>query len=351
LNEVLPLVGEKVVQPVVEAVSEVHGNNASGAPALVLIPTGLLSLLPLHAAPFDAGGAGRTLIDEFDTYYGPSALALEHSRATLASLPADPPRLFGVGNPLPLPAGVDSLTFARVEVEEATRLFADAEAVFETEATREAVEGKLDTAAYLHFSCHGHFDAENPLASCLILSGGERLMLSSLLAAPRLGGTRLAVLSACKTAVTDFRHLPEEAVGLPSGFLQLGAVGVIGSLWAVNDLSTALLMLKFYDYHLRGDAAGAGGRTPPARALRHAQLWLRDVTNAELSTLFAKFKQTAPDAPERVRMPYDLAKKNFTRYTLGAPSGRPFAHPYYWAAFILAGDWTPLDTSVFQQRK
>jgi CHAT domain-containing protein len=26
-----------------------------------------------------------------------------------------------------------------------------------------------------------------------------------------------------------------------------------------------------------------------------------------------------------------------------------YSHPHYWAAFILAGDWTPLDKGVLQQ--
>ena len=77
---------------------------------------------------------------------------------------------------------------------------------------------------------------------------------------------------------------------------------------------------------------------PPARALRRAQLWLRDVTNSELSELFGKFKRTAPDGPEQARMPYDLARKNFTEYTLHRdPGGQPFAHPYYWAVFAYYG--------------
>ena len=132
-------------------------------------------------------------------------------------------------------------------------------------------------------------------------------------------------------------HKGEDAEGLPAGFLQLGAIGLIASLWAVNDLSTALLMLKFYEYHLQNDIANVGDRMPPARALRCAQLWLRDVTNTELSMLFGRFKQTALGAPEQVGISYDLARKNFTRYTLGPPAERPFAHPYYWAPFAFYG--------------
>ena len=111
--------------------------------------------------------------------------------------------------------------------------------------------------------------------------------------------------------------------------------GVVGSLWPVNDLSTALLMVKFYEYHLRGDARTGEGPLPPASALRKAQLWLRDVTNAELSELFDMYRQATPNSS--TRMAYELAQERFREHTLRDPNERPFAHPYYWAAFAFYG--------------
>nr|MDJ0632476.1 CHAT domain-containing protein [Xenococcaceae cyanobacterium MO_188.B29] len=58
--------------------------------------------------------------------------------------------------------------------------------------------------------------------------------------------SRLTVLSACETGLTDFRSLTDEYIGLPSGFLYAGSPNVVSSLWAVNDLSTAFLMIKLY---------------------------------------------------------------------------------------------------------
>jgi len=203
-------------------------------------------------------------------------------------------------------------------------------------ATRPAVEKGLGIATYLHLSCHGQFNAQDPLSSGVILSNGEMITLRDLIARPILKGTRLAVLSACQTAITDFNKLPEEAIGLPAGFLQAGVPGVVGSLWPVNDLSTALLMIKFYEHHLRGDAKTGEGPVPPASALRKAQLWLRDVTNAELSELFDFYRQTAPDRSS-ARMAFELAQERFREYTLRDPNERPYAHPYYWAAFAFYG--------------
>ncbi len=50
--------------------------------------------------------------------------------------------------------------------------------------------------------------------------------------------------------VTDSScDLPDEVIGLPAGFLMAGAPGVVGSLWPVNDISTAPLMERFYYFY------------------------------------------------------------------------------------------------------
>jgi CHAT domain-containing protein len=55
----------------------------------------------------------------------------------------------------------------------------------------------------------------------------------------------------------------------------LGAAGVIGTLWPVNDAATALLIAKFYELHI-------GQKQAPSTALNRAQEWLRTATNADL---------------------------------------------------------------------
>jgi CHAT domain-containing protein len=142
------------------------------------------------------------------------------------------------------------------------------------------------------------------------------------------------VLSDCQTAVTEYKQLPEEAIGLPAGFLQAGVPGVIGSLWTVEDLSTALLMQRFYLNHLRGDPDDpARARAPlaPDEALRQAQLWLRDrLTVRQVREYLArveKDKQISPAQASAYRREYE-----------GRPEDElPFASPRYWAAFTAYG--------------
>jgi CHAT domain-containing protein len=145
---------------------------------------------------------------------------------------------------------------------------------------------------------------------------------------------RLVVLSACQTAITDFNTLPDEAIGLPAGFFQAGVPGVVGSLWPVNDVSTALLMEKFYELHLQGDKRTEEGPLVPARALCRAQLWLRDVTAATLAARFGAERRRP--ASER-HLPYEQISAMWRRFASMMPEARPFAHPYYWAAFTFSG--------------
>ena len=67
-----------------------------------------------------------------------------------------------------------------------------------------------------------------------------------------LSNTRLAVLSACQTAVGDVDR--EGVYGMQRGFKQAGVGSIIASLWNVNDKSTARLMQVFYQKWLSGSS-------------------------------------------------------------------------------------------------
>ena len=184
-----------------------------------------------------------------------------------------------MGNPQPHP---QPLAYARAELEEVARFFPEAtsHALYETAATETALVGLLPQATHVHLACHGRFDADTPLDSCLELARPDasepavdegRLRLEEILANDWFGHARLVVLSACQTAITDARRLPDEAIGLPAGLLQAGVPAVIGTLWSVDDLSTTLLMTQFYAYHRQGDPTTGEGplpRRPPCARRR-----------------------------------------------------------------------------------
>jgi CHAT domain-containing protein len=338
LKDLQPWLGTKLMARVAVALMDLmpaEKENGAAPRSVYLVPSGRLAILPLHAATYEINGKTRTFLDDFVVAYAPSARTLRYSQQSLASASSGPADLFAVGNPLPLPDDVEPLKFAKLEVEEIIPLFGErARPLYENKATRRRVEKYLNSARYLHLACHGLFEPRDPLASGLVLSMGKRLTLRELLAGPGFHATRLAVLSACQTAIADFKNLPEEAIGLPAGFLQVGVPGVIGSLWPVDDLSTMLLMVKFYEYHLCGEPNNKTGPLPPASALRQAQIWLRDATKEHLSKLFSEYMETARDRP---RMAYATARKYFSRYALTARQTPPFENAIHWAAFAFYG--------------
>ncbi len=122
--------------------------------------------------------------------------------------------------------------------------------------------------------------------------GAHGILTAREMAQLDLVGTQLVVLSACETGVGTVQA-GEGVYGLRRALVLAGAAAHVVSLWQVSDAATRTLMRGYY----AGLARGVGR----AEALRSAQL--RMLRN--------------PASPE-------------------------YSHPYYWAAFISSGDWSPL---------
>ena len=304
---------EKLLRPVVERL------DTLGVWRLILIPSLGLHLLPLHAAgPRDMGE--HTLLDDYEISYAPGVLIWRYCRKREAK--ACEETLIVVANPS------GDLPFAEYEVQSIRAQFPSAglTTFWREQAIRENVLARADRAGYFHFACHGLFDLVDPLESRLSLADSD-LTLRDVLGQLRLSGARMVVLSACETGISEFRALADEAISLPAGFLMAGAPAVVASLWAVNDLSTALLMERFYHNLLIE-------QQNPSAALRAAQLWLRTVQAGELAAHF-ETERRKPDG-ERL-LPYEQASAAWRRFVSMKPDEHPFAHPYYRAAFTLNG--------------
>jgi len=102
---------------------------------------------------------------------------------------------------------------------------------------------------------------------------------------------------------------------LSAALLRAGFAGVISSLWPVSDLSTAILMERFYRLWREEGLA-------PAHALRQAQQWLRDATTAELG-LADRHERLFQASGRRDRQAF-RAMRLYKAY----PDDKPFAHPY-----------------------
>ncbi|MDT3439457.1 CHAT domain-containing protein [Pseudofrankia sp. BMG5.37] len=226
-----------------------------------VVAHGYLANLPIHAAQ-RADGSAPAAVHESDIRYVPSARSLAHSRRTLQD--ADPHDQVFLGVPPPSGAAIAA---AEREMALVAQWFPRAVLLRAGERSRADVVRAAQTAGWLHASCHGVADANDPLNSGLLLAGEERLTLGDL-ARATIGHLTLAVLSACQTAVPD-PELPNEELSLAAGFLTAGCGAVVASSWQVPDQATGALMTHFYRAWRRE------GRTP-AEALRTAQLRLAE---------------------------------------------------------------------------
>jgi CHAT domain-containing protein len=120
------------------------------------------------------------------------------------------------------------------------------------------------TRSLLHLSCHG---ALGPDGAYLSLAGRAELTARQLVEARDRATIGLVVLAACTTGVPSGSY--DEAFSISSAFLAAGAATVFGSLWAVPDDATSLLMFMAHHY-LRVEGLR------PADALHRAQLWMLD---------------------------------------------------------------------------
>ena len=97
----------------------------------------------------------------------------------------------------------------------------------------------------------------------------------------------------------------------------------------MDDKATALLMTRFYQ-NLLGKRPELSKPMPKAEALHEAKEWLRNLTVDEVGSELAALDRGS------VR---PLADKRGAAAPAARSAGeRPYAHPYYWAAFILVGD-------------
>lgn len=176
---------------------------------------------------------------------------------------------------------------------------------------------------------HFLFQAGNETNSALLLGDGKFLSLAQIKSLPNVfGGVELLTLSACNTATGDSGANGKEVESFGVLAQRQGAKAVIASLWPVADSSTKELMQDFY--RLRE----ATPDTTKAEALRQAQLRL---LRGETKTEGATRKAPPPDRGLRIEREEKPDSANKPRFT--PDPKKPYAHPYYWAPFILIGNW------------
>jgi len=171
----------------------------------------------------------------------------------------------------------------------------------------------------VHVATHFDLNPGNEEQSFLLLGDSSSLTLGRIRALPgfTFEGVELLTLSACNTAMQEGRN-GEEIEGFAVLAQRKGAQAVIATLTTVVDKSTHLLMETFY--RIRKD-----GKLRKAEALQLAQLRLLQGRRGYA-------------APKRERAGGIIRKTDECLRFKKDPLA-PYAHPYYWAPFILIGNW------------
>jgi CHAT domain-containing protein len=298
---------EKSLSELYEILIQPIEREISGKKHLVIVPHGMLHYLPFQAL---VSKEGRYLIESFSISYLPSATVLKYARGVNKGNRVD---LFAVGNPItdlpPLPA-------AEQEAQEISALFEKKLLLIGRQATKTSMKSQSPKYDLLHLSTHGEMIELNPLKSNLRFTPSEKddgkLTVSEIFDMEIKAN--LVTLSACETGLVrgeggDFPQ-GDDLVGLSRAFIHAGAPAVIASLWMVSDESTVELMRAFYR-NLKSMSK--------SEALRKAQLDLMK------SSIRFHVERGSGGIAQSINYQQDMLIE--------------CSHPYFWAPFILLGDW------------
>jgi CHAT domain-containing protein/tetratricopeptide (TPR) repeat protein len=317
-----------------------------------------------------AGVPVEVIADGYTVSYAPSGTLFAHLRRqprlethgllALADPVFDRPKVQRQSSP---PAGGDEdkweqLPGTRAEVEALKRLFAGTEPpprlLFDSDASEQRLDelaqgGELAKYRYVHLATHGVVDDRFPLRSAVILArdalpdpqqqldAGLPVYDARLTAAKVLRRwnlhAELVTLSACETALGKYER-GEGFMGFAQALLLAGSRSVCLSQWKVDDAATALLMARFYQ-NLLGQRDGLKAPMRKAEALAEAKAWLRRLPRDEAVEQAAQLMQGVARGKGRPVLPLLPA---VPVAPAGGKDDCPYAHPYYWAAFVLIGD-------------
>ena len=286
---------------------------------LILIPHRDLHLFPLDSL--------------FTNQYTISYLPSIQVGINLLVHPTNPEnRLLSIENPDSIQTNDDGtvtqfppLTAAEAESELICSLYPQTTRRHKSQTTFPQVIAQLNQPhSVLHFTGHGYYNFQQPLQSALALSQADRLTLNEIIKLD-LSTYDLACLCASETAIAGNQTITTEYIGIVSAFLYAGVAKVVSTLWTVESVASAVLMVEFHHRRLTGK--------PESQALSEAKHWLRTASVAELSRWYQQQMDALPD--DHSLRPW-LRDRLDELATMKSDS-IPYENPYFWAAFIITG--------------
>ncbi len=368
-----------LVQPLV-SLSQRNDLISEEGDIIWFVPHDVLHYLPLHALKVE----GRHLFERNPVCYSPSAAVMKHCQSK---------RTGRRKSALVFADSRNDLVHARDEAIVISRLFQTTPFLGD-QASKAILLEQLNQNNFdvLHFSCHGYFNKGEPFQSGIVLAENENdddtndQDISATLTANEIFDLQLnadlITLSACESGVSE-REPGDELIGLTRALLFAGTPSVVVSLWSVDDLSTSLLIERFYE-----GLQGSEGVVPlnKAEALRSAQLYIKNLPAKEVvekaearllglqpdqddlrwslwrnkayaqtiagdlraaietqSQLLTQMKEAGVSPDQILSLEQRLELLRFkdaeSPVTEIDYEVQPFSRLYYWAPFVLVGDW------------
>ena len=280
LKSVLQWLWDVSVGPILATLNFVQTpSHGSPWPRVWWVPSGLLTLLPIHAAGYHDANPPRTALDVVVSSYTSTIKALGYARANLAAS-----EFRAIENVLLVgmteTPGAAPLRYVDRELREVHDILSDKVCVtILRQPTTALVLSHLKTHQVVHFACHGSSCEDDPSQSKLLLDDWQIDPLTvSRLAAQNLQSARFAYLSACQTASSQNLSLLDEARHIASSIQQARYPSVIGTLWSVRDENSSIIA-KYVHASMLSYGGGANLCTEKsAEALHHAVRKVRGET-------------------------------------------------------------------------
>ncbi len=325
--------------------------HLEGISELIIVPHFALHQIPFAALPI---GDNRYLGDKFLIRYAPSCQVLEFCQQR-----PSPGNNLNCGT---IEDATGDLPCASFEGEQLAVLYNipdNRRLKGRHQATVSNYRQLAQTVQILHSSHHAQSRFDNPLESTLILGDGCITLGQLMTPGWRLPQLSDVFLSCCETGL-GVSEITGDILTFSTAFLSAGTRSVISTLWAVEDLATALFSIFYYQEWQQGKNR--------SEAMRQAQVKLRELTGNTLAasykaqlTELLKHKLKETDALRKISQAerdacssasqadrrdeeykkYDkigkqiyLSLKNLDKF---CQASKPFSHPFYWAAFTCTG--------------
>ena len=229
------------VKPVLDELGFTEMPASRTCPRVWWVRSGLLNVLPIHAAGCHNSNPPQTALDRVISSYASTMKSLLYAREramTAGRIEIERAVLYAMPSTLP---------FALSEAQDLENILTRASINTETVSNpiNEEVRNELLKYSIVHFACHGK-SMSDPSESRLLLQ--DKPLTVSHLTSLKIEPAKFAYLSACHTASMRELDLLDESINLSSAVQLYGYPSVVGTMWHVNDEHSAKVASDVYTW-------------------------------------------------------------------------------------------------------